>query len=215
MTTLILIRHGQSTANLNGTFTGWRNVPLTELGLRQAENTARYLKENYPVTAVYSSTLMRSMQTAIPTANAFGLQLRGDPDLREIDGGDWEGIAYDELIERYPDSYGDVWHKDTGNAKPDNGEAVVDQAKRVYAAIDRILAENRGGCVAVFTHAMPIRLMRARWEHIEARQLKRITAVTNASISAAAYEDDGSFRVLLYSFDAHQGTSKTALPGTV
>ena len=59
MTTLILVRHGQSVANLERIFAGHTDIPLTELGLLQAERTAAYLEE-YPIDCIYSSDLLRA-----------------------------------------------------------------------------------------------------------------------------------------------------------
>ena len=100
MTTVIFVRHGQSTANLERVFAGHTDAPLTDLGHKQAENTAKFLK-NYPICAIYSSDLARSMQTAEPTGKLHHLPVIPDKELREIYAGEWEGRSYDELMEKY------------------------------------------------------------------------------------------------------------------
>ncbi|HEX8291434.1 MAG TPA: histidine phosphatase family protein, partial [Pyrinomonadaceae bacterium] len=71
-TRVLLIRHGQSRGNAERRFGGHSPTPLSELGRRQAEATARALA-NERVTAVYSSDLLRAVQTAEPLARAAGL----------------------------------------------------------------------------------------------------------------------------------------------
>ena len=71
-TTLIFVRHGQSKYNRSRNFTGQQDVPLTALGREQAERTAVYL-DRFPITRIYSSNLIRAMQTAEPTAARHGL----------------------------------------------------------------------------------------------------------------------------------------------
>lgn len=207
MTTLIFIRHGQSTANLDKVFAGQTDVPLTELGLRQAQRTANYLKD-YPISKIYASDLMRAMQTAEPTAVLHGLPIISSRNLREIFAGDWEGRAYEDLMQSYPRSYG-IWRTDCGRAHPEHGESVIDLSKRIYAEIDRILDCDRGACVAIFTHATPLRLLRAKWAGYPPEELSRVEFCANASVSVIDYEDDDSFTVRMCSYDAHQGELST------
>ena len=117
MTTVIFVRHGQSTANLEHVFAGHTDAPLTELGKKQAQNTANFLKD-YPICAIYSSDLMRSMQTAEPTGKLHNLPVIPDRELREIYAGEWEGRSYEELMEKYADSF-TIWRTDCGRAHPE------------------------------------------------------------------------------------------------
>lgn len=202
MTTLIFVRHGQSTANLEKTFAGQTDFPLSEIGHRQAERTADFLK-NYPISKIYSSDLTRAMQTAEPTAKTHGLQIVPSQNLREIYAGEWEGRAYEELIQKYSESYG-VWRTDCGRAHPEKGESVVQLSKRIYSEVERIINANRGECVAVFTHATPLRTLQAKWEGYPVEELSRVEFCANASVSIVDYNDDGSFAVRLCGYDGHQ-----------
>lgn len=206
-TTLIFVRHGQSRANLERVFAGHTDIPLTELGKRQAERTADFLRE-YPIEKIYASDLLRAMQTAEPTAQIKGLEILPRRELREIFAGDWEGVSYEELMRRFPESYG-TWRTDCGRAHPENGESVVDLSKRIYREVDRIAAENRGKCVAIFTHATPIRLLRAKWEGYPPTELSKVMFCSNASVSVVEYGEDGGTNVLLCGYDEHQGDLAT------
>ncbi len=212
-TTLILVRHGQSEANLARVFAGHTDIPLTEQGHLQAENTAAFLKD-YPISAIYSSDLLRSMQTAAPTARMHGLSIRPDRALREVFAGEWEGRAYAELMETYAEGYR-VWREDCGRAHPAGGERVTDLAARIYAAVDRIALAHRGECVAIFTHATPIRALCTRWQGLAVEQMKDVSFVPNASVTVVDIDRDGT-HLRLCGYDAHQGALSTAFKkGTI
>lgn len=210
MTTIIFVRHGQSESNLAQVFTGQGDVSLTPLGLEQAERTAAYLRR-YPIDCIYSSDLRRAMQTAGPTARMCGLPIIPDPQLREIAAGEWEGKRYETLRAEYAEAYA-VWLNDIGRAHPTGGERVSELAARVWAAVDRIVREHRGGCVAVFSHATPTRAIGCRWFGYPVEEMARLRWVPNASVSVAEYADDGSIRVVQFGYDGHQGDSSTAIP---
>ena len=92
-TTFIIVRHGQSEANVKAYFAG-RTVdsPLTELGHKQAEIMSEYVLKKYKIDAVYSSTLSRAVNTARTVADKLGLKVNEDGRLNEIDGGLWNNM---------------------------------------------------------------------------------------------------------------------------
>ena len=117
MTTLICIRHGQSEINLARRLTGQLDPPLTPLGVEQARRTAEFLRSQ-PITRIYSSDLVRCMDTAAPTAAMHGLPVIPEPAFREIFAGKWEGMTFDAITAAYPESH-HVWMTDMGRAHPD------------------------------------------------------------------------------------------------
>lgn len=210
MTTLIFVRHGQSESNLAKVFTGQGDTALTELGKQQAERTAQYLK-TFPITRIYASDLKRTMETAEPTAKLFGLDIIPDAALREIFAGEWEGKSYEEIRRIYGESYR-LWLEDLGKAHPNGGERVLDLYERVNEAILRLVNLHRGECIAVFSHATPARALACKWFEYAPEDMAKVPWATNASVSIAEYEDDGSFRVIQYGYDAHQGDTATTFP---
>lgn len=101
-TTLLFVRHGQSIANENGIFAGHLDVPLSELGQKQAVELKDYLLSRYKIDAIYSSDLSRAYATVLPTAEAIKIPIQKDTALREIDGGKWEGMLQKEIAVEYP-----------------------------------------------------------------------------------------------------------------
>ena len=90
MTKLLIIRHGQSQANLDGIFVGHVDSPLSDLGKQQAEVTADFIVSNYHVDAVYASDLERAFYTGKTVADRLGLPITAVRGMREIFAGDWK-----------------------------------------------------------------------------------------------------------------------------
>ena len=84
MVKFLVIRHGYSKSNEQGLFTGRTDVPLADTGIIQARKTARLIADNYRVDAIYSSPLLRALQTAEPLSRELGLPVVICDDLCEI-----------------------------------------------------------------------------------------------------------------------------------
>lgn len=212
-TTLIFVRHGQSKYNRSRIFTGQTDAPLTSLGRDQAERTAAYL-DRFPISRIYASDLIRAVQTAEPTAARHGLPIIPKPQLREIYGGDWDGLPFDRLTKDYPELYR-VLKTDVGNLKCPNGESFVALADRVCACIDEIVRENRGKCIAVFSHATPLRAMGCVWNGLPVSRAAELPQTANCSVTVAEYDDDLRPTVLQYAYDEHLDGEITMLPVNV
>ena len=207
-TVLYLIRHGQSEGNLQNVFLGHTDLDLTALGVRQAEITAAYLK-GISADAIYSSDLLRALHTARITAKVKGLPVVPDPGLREIDGGAWENVPFDELGKRFPGSFS-VWTRRFGACRCDGGESVLEMRDRVAAAVEKIARGNPGKTVFLFTHATPIRVLKATWDGVDLDRMGSVPWPTNSSVTRAEYEN-GRFTVTEYSTDHFMGDLVTRL----
>ncbi|MBQ8323480.1 MAG: histidine phosphatase family protein [Clostridia bacterium] len=212
-TTLILIRHGESSANGKGFFAGHLDIELSEKGEKQAALTARYVAENYKVDKIYSSDLKRAYATAKPLAQAREKEIVATAGLREIYAGTWQGLCFDELQTRYADSYG-VWLRDIGNAACPSGETVKELAARIWEAVLDIVKENEGKTVAVVTHATPIRTLLCRWKGLPLSEMKNVPWVSNASVTVVKYRN-GEWTVEKESADEQLAEMKTSFPANV
>lgn len=209
-TTLIFVRHGESESNRAKRFTGQMDIPLTELGRKQAQKTADYLR-SVPLTAIYSSDLCRAMQTAEPTARIHGLPIRPDAELRELHCGKWEGVAYDTVAELYPEDMA-TWNDHFGNARPTGGESIPELADRVSRAVEKIVRENVGGCVAVFGHGAGLRVLRCRWLGLPlSESANRANWAANASVSMVEYDEAFRPELRLFGYDEHLAGMSTTL----
>jgi len=214
MTTLLLIRHGESQANLDEVWAGAEfDSPLTETGRKQALKTAEYVFENFKVDKVYSSDLMRAYNTGKPIADKFSIPIVADEELREIYSGDWERVGFDELKKNYAKSF-EVWHKDIGHAQPDNGEKVSELQKRFCDEVEKIAKENDGKTVVITTHSTPIRAFQCKYRKNSLDEMKDIPWVSNASVTVVEYRD-GKYTFKAIGVDDFMGEIRTSLPDKV
>ena len=151
MTRIILIRHGQSEANLNCTLAGQSDVPLTPLGDAQAVAAKVYLIERENITAVYSSDLSRAYNTALPTAKALGLPITTAKRLREVDLGILVGHRRDRIDIEFPDFHNEVVEYPALKKYP-GGECPAEAYDRIKESICEIAERHHGETVLVASH---------------------------------------------------------------
>ena len=208
MTNLILIRHGQSVANEEDKFAGHSDFDLTDLGRKQAELAGEYVKKHFKVDAVYASDLKRAYNTAVPSARAFGLEVHGDKELREIYAGDWEAMPFAQVISDYPADFA-LWKNDLEKAYCPNGETVASLCERVCKEVCRIAEEHDGQTVLIATHATPVRAVQSA---ASGESTSDIAFVANASINLFTYEN-GKLNIEKLNIVDHLGDLVTVLPG--
>lgn len=213
MTTLLLVRHGQSEANLHDLFAGHYDAELMELGEKQAAATAQYIQKNYNVDRVYASDLKRAYKTGKIIADKLQVEIVPDRGLREIDGGEWEGQKFHSLGDRYPQDFG-LWQTDLAAAGCTGGETVHHLAERVMRALEKIAVENPGKTVVVATHATPVRAAMTMVQHGALSAMQHVPWVSNASVTAITY-DGGRWECVSAGEDRHLDGMKTVLSKSV
>ena len=213
MTTLLIVRHGQSTANPNDIFAGHLDVPLTALGVKQAETTAAYIAAHYRVDAVYSSDLERAFRTARILADRVGLDVHPCTDLREVYAGEWEGKSFDYLIENGGEDY-HRWRFDIGNAACTGGESCAELQARILHAVRSIAAKNDGKTVVIASHGAAIRALMCAVSADSLDAMKDIPWVSNASVTTII-EDGGVLHLECAGYDEHLSGMKTVLAPNV
>ena len=95
-TTLLIVRHGQTAWNKVVRYRGIIDLPLNELGHRQAEAVGQLIARDYAPSAIYASPLQRAIQTAEPIARLCNLETQPHLALRDIDFGEFAGLSHDE-----------------------------------------------------------------------------------------------------------------------
>lgn len=212
MTTLCFVRHGESRANVDKVFTGQTDVPLSDRGMRQAEELKERLLALKP-DAFFSSDLLRAVQTVTPAAEALGLAVRPEKDLREIDGGQWEGKPFGTIARAYPEDYA-RWTENIGLARCTGGESLEEVQTRGLAAVLRIAQENDGKTVVLATHAAMIRALTCAFRGLPLSEMQRIPFVPNASLSTVRFEK-GAFAIERYADVSFLGSDVTRLPENI
>ena len=140
MNKLVLLRHGQSQWNLENRFTGWKDVPLTEQGIKEAKNAGNLIKKNnIKFDKIYSSVLERANKTAeiaIKQAEMNELYENGklnyirDKSLNERDYGDLVGLNKAETADKFGKEQVQIWRR-SYDISPPNGESLKDVVERV------------------------------------------------------------------------------------
>lgn len=99
---ILVIRHGESEADLLDVCEGRADFELTQRGHLQADAMASFVKANYSVTKIYASTLKRAAQTAKHLADKIGVPIQQEEDLMEFNNGLLAGLSKKEAAEKYP-----------------------------------------------------------------------------------------------------------------
>jgi probable phosphoglycerate mutase len=152
---LLLLRHGQSTWNADGRWQGQADPPLSALGEEQAREAAGRLVAG-DFSRLVSSHLQRARRTAEILAEPLGLAVEIDPELREIDVGEWQGLTRDEIRARAPGALAD-WSEGRSESTP-GGELRADLTERARVSLLRAAAEaSPGDRVLLVSHGALIR----------------------------------------------------------
>lgn len=148
---LILVRHGQTQHNADGLVQGQADIPLSDVGRRQAAALAAALADE-PIQAIVSSPLRRAWDTAATIAAARGLTVSEEPDLIEMDVGHMEGLSGAEMRSRYPEAL-QRWLAPGGTAVPlPGGESLAAVQERAWRAVTRLRERFSDGTVVAVTH---------------------------------------------------------------
>lgn len=136
MVKVIWLRHAVTAENLAKQYIGHYDAPLSNKGVSQAQQVAKFLA-NQPLTAIFSSDLMRAKETAAIVAEFHPtLPVRTSSDLREVFFGEWEGLTYQEIErmdrERIYQFYDNPW-----NVAPPGGEKLLELQKRLEQFVNR------------------------------------------------------------------------------
>ena len=149
-TKLFLVRHGQSAGNAEGRFGGHGATPLSDLGFEQARVTAEALsREN--INAIYSSDLLRAVQTAEPLSKLVGIPVETSQGFRERNVGVLEGLTFDESKQEYPNDYYALVNRNIHHVIT-KGESYSNLLDRITIELRNLLRKHRGERIAVFTH---------------------------------------------------------------
>ena len=201
-TKIIIVRHGESYGNLKRIMAGQTDVELTERGYLQARAAFHALSEE-KIDAVYSSDLVRAVETARPHAEARGLPIILNEGLREINLGDYEGRPISEIEKKVDPSFVTYWGEGFGTYAFPGGETAIEAGERFYQALLKIAQMNEGKTLLVATHAAVIRAFFGKIRGIDAQRLGgEVPFPTNASYSVVELRG-GGFVPLLFSVCDH------------
>lgn len=149
-TRVVLIRHGETAWNRATRIQGHTDIPLSPLGLAQAERLAQALADE-PLAAIYASDLSRARQTAEALARLQGLPVQLDAGLRERAFGRFEGLSWEEIAQAHPEDAA-RWRRREPDFPVGGGESLVAFSARCLDAARRAAAAHPGACIALVAH---------------------------------------------------------------
>ena len=204
-----LVRHGETSWNLEGRMQGHTDVALTDRGRAQAMALAERLRSGPPARIV-SSDLARALATARIVGAACGVEPVADAGLREQDLGAWEGKTFPEVERIEPDVAARFRHRDP-DARPMDGETRGELAARVWATFETHAASGTPGPLLVVSHGGALQTVLYRVLGLPLTSMRRFT-LPNAALSTLVWRRDGWFLRTLNDLTHLAGVSGEAFP---
>jgi len=146
---LILVRHGETEWNAQRRYQGQSDVPLSEVGMQQAELAAERLVDQ-KIDAIYASDLKRAWKTANIIAEKHNLKIISEPRLRELKFGILEGLTFDQAEAQYPEMVS-AWLDDFNNT-PEGAEMIQAFNARIISLLEYLRQEHNGQVVLLVGH---------------------------------------------------------------
>ncbi len=190
---LLVARHGQTNHNLDHRYQGQIDAPLNETGVEQAGKLAKRLFGE-KIDVIYSSDLMRCVQTAKLVAKKHTLKVNKDGRLRELSFGEWEGMSYNEIQAQSPDLL-EKWMNDPAHIPPPNGETLIQLATRVKSAVDEIKPQHEEQTVLFVTHGGVIRTLLCLSLGIDLNRHSQFESETGSISELLFYEEGVSLKL--------------------
>jgi len=155
---IIFLRHGQAKNNTERILAGrTEGIPLTDVGIKQAEHTAKLL-EQMNISAIYSSPIQRAKHTAEIVGKHNSLDVMTDDRLIELDMGKFTGVPYDEIFTSHGNVFMKFYNGELEIAH--NGvETFSEVKKRVLGIVDHVIEKHPDENVVLVTHMDPIKAM--------------------------------------------------------
>ena len=191
MNNLILLRHGQSQWNLENRFTGWEDVPLTELGIEEAKVAGQLMKKNkVHIDVIFSSVLQRATKTAELAIQEMNLEqfwsdgqllMTKDQSLNERDYGDLVGLNKEETANKYGKEQVHIWRR-SYDVSPPGGESLENVVTRVKPYFINFIEPkiNEGLDVLIAAHGNSLRASMIQVGLYKAEEISKIEIPTGS-----------------------------------
>jgi probable phosphoglycerate mutase len=187
-TRILAIRHGETDWNVGGRIQGQLDVPLNEMGRWQVHRLALAVAEE-PITAIYSSDLLRALETAQAVARGCSVAITTDVGLRERGFGSFEGLSYAEIDQRWPEMAA-RWRKRDPDFGAPGGETLRQFYARSIETATRLAALHPGETIALVSHGGVMDCLYRAATHL-ALDAPRTWELGNAAINRLLYTPQG------------------------
>lgn len=210
-TKIILVRHCEAQGNHERVFQGAIDCDITERGRVQLDALSeRFRSVEFDV--IYSSPLLRARRTAEAVNRYHGLPMQIESDLREINGGHWEGKKWPDFPKLYPQE-ARAWNLTPWDFAPEGGESMRQVYGRIRRAVTAIAAKERGRTVAVVSHGCAIRNLLCYAHGWPIERLNEVEWCDNTAVSVLEFDEDGCVNILLENDASHLTEDTSTLAG--
>ena len=189
-TRILAIRHGETAWNVDTRLQGHLDIPLNNVGLRQAKHLAQALVQSDAIDAIYASDLSRAHTTAQAIAQAMGQTVTVHRGLRERHFGEFQGRTYLEIETELPEQ---AWHwrKRTPEwTPPGEGESLVVLRQRVIETVNELAAAHAGQHIVLVAHGGVLDILYRAATRIEL-QAPRTWQLTNTAVNRLLWTPQG------------------------
>lgn len=155
MVKLILIRHALTVDNQKSRLSGHIDSSISEEGKEQIDKITNYLKD-FDIDKIYTTTSSRTKDTVKKLSELKSIEIIEKESLKEISFGDFEGLTFDEIKDKYPKEFQDMIEKGYEYKYP-NGESLIDSYNRVCIELDNIISNNDNRTILICSHGGTIR----------------------------------------------------------
>jgi phosphoserine phosphatase len=202
VTRLILTRHGETLWNIEGRVQGAMDSPLTEKGILQARSLGKRL-HGEGIVQIYSSDLPRAIQTA----NEINQKLRLpevvlSSALRELSFGEWEGKAWWELRNLYPDIF-TVWDQGPHQVQIPCGESMWEVTDRAWNFLQGLIKRHPRETICVVTHGMTLQLLVKKALGLSVEQWEGVPWQHNTAVNIFEFSEMGEIIPILVADHTH------------
>jgi probable phosphoglycerate mutase len=191
VTTVVAVRHGETTWNREGRMQGWAPDPLTEAGRAQARRLGETVAARYDVDRILSSDLHRAKETTELLEAHVEAPVAFESAWREHDVGAFQGLPVDELFERFPEFGLGNAGASAARERPESGESLVDVRERVLDRWKGVLTNaDPTETVLVVAHGGPIRLLLGHVKGLDVVEAITEQAQANCSINEFRHDHE-------------------------
>ena len=155
MVKLILVRHALTVDNQKSRLSGHIDSSISEEGKEQIDKITNYLKD-FDIDKIYTTTSSRTKDTVKKLSELKSIEIIEKESLKEISFGDFEGLTFDEIKDKYPKEFQDMIEKGYEYKYP-NGESLIDSYNRVCIELDNIISNNDERTILICSHGGTIR----------------------------------------------------------
>ena len=189
-TRILAIRHGETAWNVDTRIQGHLDIPLNEVGLRQAQHLAQTLAQRDAIDAVYASDLSRAHTTASAIAQAMGQSVTAHTGLRERHFGQFQGRTFAEIEVELPE-HAMHWRKRNPEwTPPGNGESLLMLRERILKTVDELAARHTGQQIVMVAHGGVMDILYRAATRLDL-QAPRTWQLTNTAVNRLLWTPQG------------------------